>query len=324
MLNGYQSKRLRNWRLTCGAFGLALLIGMGGVQTLFASGTEKKTGLKLVASNSFIGELCEALVGDDADIRVLMPRGLNPHSYQPSPRDLAAIKDADRVFIIGGIGDLGKQIEDAFQDLDHVILVPIVGYDYVDELIMNHGEHGGFNQHLWFSPQRMMAGIQIIAASLSDANPERSEIYTVRENEYLRRLSLLDAQVRESLMDLEEEDKRLVVDHPFLDYYARDYGFEIVGHIVDSDSDHAEPSAREISELVNLLKEDDIKAIFISDSAGKAMRSLVEAVVFESGRDIRIVELLAGSLAPIGRRGSNYFDFITYNTELIVGALGGE
>jgi len=306
--------------LACWALSLALLsFGMGGVQVLPASGTEEESALKLVASTSFIGELCEALVGDDAHIRVLMPRGLNPHSYQPTPGDIAAIEDAELVFI----NDLGLEHQLGLPNDGKVISIS----ENINALAADHDEHdehGGLNPHLWFSPKSMMAAIGAIRASLSDANPEKREIYIARENEYLQRLNLLDAQVREATMNLDKGSRRLVTDHSFLDYYARDYGFEIVGHIVDSVSDQAEPSAREISELVNLLREEKVRAIFISNSSGKAMESLAETVVAESGGNIRIVELPVESLAPIGERGSDYFDFIIYNTELIVEALSGE
>ncbi len=316
-------KRLGRWRLSCCVSRLSLVLlflGMGGMQSLLASGVEEGNDLRLVASTSFIGELCEALAGDDAHIKVLMPRRLNPHSYQPGPGDFAAIEIADRVFI-HGLG-LEHQLSDAFEDLDYGVLVSIMSD--VDMLSADDDEHGGFNPHLWLSPRNMMAGIRAMRASLSDVNPEKTNVYIAREKEYLQRLSLLNARVREATMSLDQGSRRLVTGHPFMDYYARDYGFEIVGHIVDSFSDQAEPSAREIAELVNLLKEEEISAIFISDSADRAMKLLAEAVVAESGREIRIVELLAESLAPIGERGSNYFDFIMYNTELIVEALNGE
>jgi len=322
-------KRLEGPRVSYWArgAGLALLfLGMGGARALLASGMEEEGGLKLVASTSFVGELCEVLAGDDAHIKVLMPRGLDPHSYQPSPGDLAAIEDADRVFI-NGLGLEHHLIEaiKEYGDVDHNFYDHTVWVDIskdIDILRADDDEHGGFNAHSWLSPRSMMAGIVTVRKALSDANPEKAEIYMAREKEYLRRLNLLDAQVREATMSLDKESRRLVTGHPFMDYYARDYGFEIVGHIIDSVSDQAEPSAREIAELVELLREENIRAIFISNSAGRAMKSLAKAVAIESDRNIRIVELLAGSLAPEGSRGSNYFDFIAYNTELIVEALG--
>lgn len=314
-----ERRRLNYWK--SGFKLMLLLFGMSGAQTAPAAGVEEKSGLSLVASTSFIGELCETLAGDDAHIRVLMSRGVNPHSYQPSPGDLAAIEDADLVFV-NGLG-LEHQLRNVLPDDVRLIDISkdvdaLTAHDDHDD------EHGGFNPHLWFSPRNMMAAIRIMRDSLSNVDPENNEIYRAREEEYSQRLGLLDARIREATMELDEESRRLVTDHPFMDYYARDYDFEIVGHIVDSISDQAEPSALEISKLVNLLREEDIGAIFIGDSAGRAMKSLAETVVVESGRNIRIVELLSGSLAPIGRRGSNYFDFIIYNTELIVEAIGGE
>jgi len=323
MFEKLRYRRPARLRVSCRVRGVRLallLLGMGLSQALLASGMEEESGLKLVATTSFIGELCEALAGDDAHIRVLMPRGLNPHSYQPSPGDIAAVEDADRFFINGLY--LETELIEAIDPntYDHAVWAAIT--KNVDILTTDDDDHGGFNPHVWLSPRNMMAAIGTVRESLVDANPEKARIYMAREKEYLRRLSLLDTQVREATMSLDKESRRLVTGHPFMDYYARDYGFEIVGHIVDSVSDQAEPSAREIAKLVELLKKENIRTIFISNSAGRAMKSLAETVAAESDRDIRIVELLVGSLAPVGERGSNYFDFTIYNTELIVEALG--
>ena len=113
------------------------------------------------------------------------------------------------------------------------------------------------------------------------------------------------------------------MDHQVVGYFAAEYGFEILGNILPSLSDQAEPSARELAELTEIIREEGIKAIFVGDTAGEGLLRLAESLAAEVGRDITVVPLLTESLAEPGRRGADYIDFMRYSTEQITGALLG-
>jgi ABC-type Zn uptake system ZnuABC Zn-binding protein ZnuA len=106
-----------------------------------------------------------------------------------------------------------------------------------------------------------------------------------------------------------------------LTYFADEYGFEIIGEVIASVTDQAEPSPRHIAELTNLVRDEGITVLFIGETAGRGLRTLVAAVAREVGYEIQIVELLTGSLAPRGRGGDSYLDFVRYNAGRIVSAL---
>ena len=159
--------------------------------------------------------------------------------------------------------------------------------------------------------------------SLSLANPANTERYEMAAEAYILELKALDSELRKMLSVLNPADKKLVMDHATFDYYAREYGFRTPGNVVPSMNDQAEPSARDIAALTELVKAENVKVIFVGGTAGRSLKNLAFSVAAETGRNLPVVELLTGSLAPEGQRGANYPDFIRYNTEIIIEALGG-
>jgi len=135
-------------------------------------------------------------------------------------------------------------------------------------------------------------------------------------------LEALDLDIRQQVSQVPRSNRKLVVDHVALTYFAEEYGFEILGEVIPSVSDQAEPSARHIAELAEVIREEGVSAIIIGGTAGRGLRNLVNAVAEEVGKDIQIVEILTGSLASVGGRGDTYLDFVWFNTEQIVSALG--
>jgi ABC-type Zn uptake system ZnuABC Zn-binding protein ZnuA len=112
-----------------------------------------------------------------------------------------------------------------------------------------------------------------------------------------------------------------VVDHAALGYFAEEYGFEVVGAVIPSTTDQAEPSAQDIAQLVEQIREEDVQAIFVGGTASRGLRNLVETVADEVGRELPIGELLTGSLAPRGQTGDTYLEFARHNAEVITEAL---
>ena len=159
-------------------------------------------------------------------------------------------------------------------------------------------------------------------SALSLADPAHDAEYRDAAASYINRLKALDEEIRLDISTLEPDQRKMVTDHSSFDYFARDYGFEISGKVISSSNDQAEPSARDIAALSNLVEKENIKAIFVGGTAGEELKKLAASVAAESGKNLPVVELLAGSLAPAGKRGDTYLDFVRYDTGLIVGALG--
>ncbi len=279
--------------------------------------------IKIVATTSFIGDVLMNVAGTAAEITILMPPGQNPHSWEPSPRTIAAIEDADLIFING----LGLE-ESLIKILDGMKTAPVIpvssGIDVTGGNEGGEHHHDTVNPHVWFSPLNVIKWVDNIATALSTADPANQNRYKEAAEAYIIELQELDSEIRNTLKVLDPEEKKLVMDHASFEYYAREYGFEISGNLIPTMNDQAEPSARDIAALAELVKTENIKAIFVGGTAGRSLKNLAASVAAEADWKLPVVELLTGSLAAAGQRGDSYTDFIRYNTELIVEALSQE
>lgn len=279
--------------------------------------------LKVVATTSFVGDVVTNIAGSATEITILMPRGQNPHSWEPSPRNIAAIEDADLIFI-NGLG-LEEELISILESMDTAPVVPVsLGIEGLENQEQDEHHHESDDPHVWFSPLNVIKWAENIATALSMADPVNGERFEMAAEAYISELQALDSEIRNIVSVLDSVDKKLVMDHVSFNYYAREYGFEILGNLIPTINDQAEPSARDIAALTELVRAENVKAIFVGGTAGRGLKNLAFSVATETGRDLSVVELLTGSLAPEGQRGDSYPDFIRYNTEMIVEALSRE
>lgn len=286
--------------------------------------------LTVVASTSIVGDVVRRVAGSAATVDVLMPVGQNPHAYEPTPRAIAGIEESYIVFVNGL--DLEEALMEAIESTADTYVVPVsagievLGGGHEDEHD-GDGDHDGHEHaagdpHFWFDPTNVIVWAQNIADALSEADPGNGATYAANRDAYVAELEALDAEIRAQVAAIPPEERKLVVDHVALTYFAEEYGFEIIGEVIPSVSDQAEPSAQHIAELADVIRAEGVSVIVIGGTAGSGLRNLVRAVAEEVGRDLRIAEILTGSLAQTGSRGDTYVDFARFNTERIISAFG--
>jgi ABC-type Zn uptake system ZnuABC Zn-binding protein ZnuA len=304
--------------------------------------------LRVVASTSIVGDVVRQVAGSTATVDVLMAVGQNPHAYEPTPRAIATLEDSYIAFVNGL--DLEEALMETIENVAGTYVVPVSAgisvlgggdhdhddHDHEDEHHEEHNEeheedhhahehdhdHAAGDPHFWFDPTNVIVWTENIAAALSEADPSNSETYEENRDAYIAELEALDLEIRQQVSSIPRNRRKLVVDHVALTYFADEYGFEIIGEVIPSVSDQAEPSARHIAQLAEVIREAEVPAIVIGGTASRGLRNLVSAVAEEVGREIEIVEILTGSLAPQGSRGDTYLEFVRFNTEQIVSALG--
>jgi ABC-type Zn uptake system ZnuABC Zn-binding protein ZnuA len=349
----------------------------GSVPAISAVPLDPGQRLAVVATTNILGDVVSAVGGDAIDLTVLVPVGQNPHSYEPAPRTIASIENADIVFTNGfdleenllsivyatargvvvpasaGIvppGD-GSHAEDTHDDHDdrgnddhdnhdddrhggedphndgheddHDAVHPQEDHDHAEQ---DHADdshdHGELDPHVWFDPTNVIVWVNNIEKVLTAADPANADGYATRALRYRETLEQLDAEYRRRISEIPRNQRKLVVDHASLGYLADEYDLTVIGSVIPAVTDQAEPSARQIAELVEVIRREDVATIFIGGTAGDGLRSLVDAVAEETGTSVAIRTLLTGSLAPEGSRGDSYIDFMRYNLDQIVEGLG--
>ncbi len=178
----------------------------------------------------------------------------------------------------------------------------------------DHG-HGLEDPHYWFDPVRVKIVVNDIAARLSVLDPDRGDMFRANAEAYNAKLDELHAWTEQQVSTLPDEDRLLVTSHDSYGYFANLYGFEIIGVVLSTTTD-VEPSAGDLADLVEEVKEEGVPVVFGETTVSER---LATAVAKESGAEL--VRLYSGSLGPNGSGADTYIDMVRTNVERIVEGL---
>jgi manganese/iron transport system substrate-binding protein len=272
---------------------------------------------KVVATTTLVGDVVRQVGGDAIDLTVLLPVGADPHGFDPTPRDVSTVADADVVFVNGlGLEQfLDRMLRNA-GDSAQIVAVS----DGVPRIEARHEhegeEHEGVDPHAWTDPNNAMIWTANIASALSRIDPANAAAYQANAAQYTEQLQALDAWIREQVALVPAADRQLVTDHTLFSYFAQRYGFEQVGTIVPGYSTMAEPSAEELAVLEDAIRTLGVKAVLVGKTVNPG---LAQRVTDDTGT--RLIPIYTGSLSePEGDAGT-YVDYIRYNVSAIVEAL---
>ncbi len=278
--------------------------------------------LRVVATTSIVADVVSNVAGDRIELSTLIPLGTDPHTFEPTPQDAAALADADVVFI-NGVGlevFLEPLLAGAGED---VAIVPVsLGVDLLRfDAPGEHEEdepvgHADFDPHTWFDPHNVIVWVTNIAAALTTLDPERADVYGPDAERYQSELDRLDEWIREQVAQLPQEQRRVVTDHMSLSYFTRRYGFEQLGTVFPGYSTLTQPSAQQLARLEDTIREIGVKAVFVGRTVSP---DLAQRVAEDTGT--QLVFLYTGSLSEPGGPADSYLELMRHNVSAIVGAL---
>lgn len=302
--------QLVKWAVLC--FWIVLVVA--GCRPQQAAGSE----LKVAATTTLVGDVARRVGGEHIALSVLLPVGVDPHTFEPRPQDMAALSEAQLV-LINGLG-LEEALEPALEANVKGTLVDVS--QGIEVLPFSPGsrdaagEHAAGDPHTWTDPNNVMVWARNIATALGQADPSNAAAYNSNAEAYINELSELDTWIRQQVGHIPEDQRKLVTDHAVLGYFARKYGFEQVGLLVPGVSASAAPSAQELAALEDVIREQGVRAIFVGKEINPA---LAGQVAQDTGA--RLVFIYSGSLSETGGQADNYLDFMRYNVLAIVEAL---
>jgi len=273
----------------------------------------------VLTTTTIIGDVVSQIGSDDIDLTVLLPVNADPHSFEPTPKEIAAISDADIVFINGAGLELGLK---PFLDAAEGRIVALSDYLPLRRLeAQGEGEEGGewFDPHVWFDPRNVMTWSAVIAKTLGEFDPAHRSEYEERTAEYRSELERLDSWIEEEVEKIPPENRKLVTDHAAFGYFAARYGFEQVGTVFPGFSTLSDPSARELADLEDKIRSLSIPAIFVGTTVNPALAERIAA-----DTNTKVVFLYTGSLSGPDGPAGNYIDLMRYDVEAIVSGLSGE
>lgn len=268
--------------------------------------------LDIVVTTTILGAVVEDLVGDRADVHVLMQAGTDPHEWQPSAQDIEAVYAADLV-VENGLGleeSLAGPLDEAqangtlvFAATD-VIEVRMVGPD--DPA----ADDGPADPHFWTDPVAMQVVVDALAPMLSDLGLDVAD----RQADLDARLVALDTEVRALIDTIPADHRKLVTGHESMGYFADEYGLELVGAVLPSLSSQGEVSAQELAAISQKIRDEGVTVIFTEVGTPQ---SVVEAIAGETG--VQVVALPSHNLPADG----SYETFVRDIASAVAGALAG-
>ena len=281
-------------------------------------------GVEIACTTTIVGDVVSQIVGDSADVWVLLPTDADPHAFEPRPQDVVALEHADLIFTNGvdleaGMANILEAVTTPIVPLSDGLtgLLPADDHDKDENGEDDAHEHEGVDPHVWFDPMLVAQWIDVIVDVVGHLVPSAVSSLADRGDAYRRELETLDAWIFASVAAIPEERRHLVSDHRVLAYYAHRYGFTLAGAVIPGISSLAEPSARGLAELIAAIEQLDVPAIFVGTTANPA---LAEQVAADTGT--HVVVLYTGSLSNRDGPAGTYLDFMRYTTTAIVEALG--
>jgi zinc/manganese transport system substrate-binding protein len=290
---------------------LVLSIGLATTLPLAAAcggdDQDADAGPTVVVTSTILGDIASELVGDAADVEVLLPIGADPHEFAPSTRQAEAMAEAELLVVNGGGFEAG--LADAVEQAEESGTPVFTATDHTELL--------DGDPHIWTDPTRMVPVVDGLADALVAAGLDEAAIRE-RAAGYTDALVEVDGEIDTLLAPIPPERRVLVTNHEVLAYFADRYGFEVVGTVIPAITTGAEPSAADLEDLAVVIDEQGVPAIFAETSSPTR---LAEALADASGDDVEVVTLFTESLGEPGSGAETYLDLLRTNASLVEGAL---
>jgi manganese/iron transport system substrate-binding protein len=269
----------------------------------------------VVATTTVLADLATQVAGTDATVDALAPAGASIEDFAPKPEDARRIANA-RVILVNGLA-LDRWVEpllrNASKDARVVTLsdgLPRLG---VGESA-NPDINANGNPHYWFDVKYAKAYVERIRDALGAADPAHTAGYQSRAATYLGDLDRLDAEIRTKVGQIPPSRRKLVTSHDAFPYYAAAYGLSVVGFTQPEEG--KEPSPAELADLVELVKKEQVPAIF---SEAQVSPRLAETLAREAGVKTIVADLPTDSVGE--PPADSYVGMMRVVTDKIVQAL---
>jgi ABC-type Zn uptake system ZnuABC Zn-binding protein ZnuA len=281
---------------------------------------EKK--LNVVTTVAPITSIVENVAGDKIRLTGIIPEGINSHTFEPVPSDVKVLAAAD-LLIVNGLDLEIPTLTLARANMKRDAAVLLLGDKTITEKEYIYDfsfpkDHGHPNPHLWLNPEHAMRYAILVRDELIRLDPENKGAYDANSAAFLEKLGALDQAIKEAIKTIPEGNRRLLTYHDSWPYFARRYGFQIIGAV--QPSDFSDPSPKEVKRLIDQIRKEKIPAVFGSE----VFPSPVLEQIAREGKS-RYIDKLRDDELP-GKPGEaqhSYIGMMIENLSTMFEALGG-
>ena len=273
--------------------------------------------LRIVATTGMLGDALRQIAGDRAQVTTLMGPGVDPHSYEPTPGAMRALRGADLIFYNG------LHLEGAmhFAPLARRKAVYAASDALAPEDVMVDQHFAtGKDPHIWGDVQLWMKVVRYLSACLQQHDPTHAAYYAQRSQAYLKQLAQLDAHILAALAQLPASQRILVTAHDAFGYFGRRYGLQV--HALQGISTMMAPGLQDRLRLKDFIIKHGIKTVFTEATVSdKNMRAVMASCRAAGHAVLASAVLFSDSLGAEGTPGGTYIGMMRANTRHIQAGL---
>lgn len=293
--------------------------GAGGAAASAPAGER----LKVVSTVSPITNIIYNIGGDRIELSGVIPEGTNSHTFEPAPSDAQKLAQADLILVNGlkleeptmALAEASKKPDTEIISLGEQTITPS---EYIFDFSFPEAA-GSPNPHLWVNPIYALRYAEIARDALAAHDPANAEYYSQNYVAFKTKIEALDAAIKETVASIPEQNRKLLTYHDSFAYFAPRYGMTVIGAI--QPSDFAEPSAKEVAELITQVRDEKVPAIFGSEVFPSPV---LDQIAAESG--VQFVDTLRDDDLPgtPGEANHSYLGMMVEDLKIMASALGGK
>ena len=301
-----------------GSVTLALLLGL-----MLAFPTQlSAAALRVVTTVAPITSIVENVAGNRAQVTGIVPEGVNSHTFRPAPSIARTMARADLIILNGLNLEIPTlKLAHANKRPDTPILLladrTVAEQDYVFDFSFPE-DQGYPNPHLWPDPVHVMNYARLVRDALIDADPGGRAVYEANTERCLKQLEALHKAIAATVATVPPGNRRLLTYHDSWPYFAKRYGFTVIGAV--QPSSFAESSPREVARFIDQLRREQLPAVFGSAVfPSPVLRQIAREAATKFIASLRDDDLPGDAGDP----NHSYTGMMLANIRTIVTALGG-
>lgn len=266
---------------------------------LVGCGKDKSSAGKITVMASFypMAEFTRNVAGTCAEVKTMVPDGVEPHDWDPASRDLTQLGKA-KVFVYNGYVE--SWADSALKTLNDRPIKPVQAGK--DLYVLN----GHIDPHIWVSPKKAMLMVDRITKAMCQADPRNAEAYTKQGAAYGKELQKLDEELTK--LGAQAPKKKFITAHAAFGHLAADYGLEQIA--VAGISPEEEPTPGYLQNLVQIIRRENVKYVFMETLASP---KLTELLAKETGAKILVLDPIEGLDEEGRKENMNYVKLMQRN-----------
>ncbi|WP_375616458.1 MULTISPECIES: metal ABC transporter solute-binding protein, Zn/Mn family [unclassified Bartonella] len=275
--------------------------------------------IQVVASFSILADLVKNVGGNHISMTTFVGPNANTHTYEPTPHDAQALRNAQIIFING------LHLEGFIDRLitasgTKALLVEVSANippleTKNQEQNIHHHHHSVIDPHAWQTIPNVEIYVKNIAAAFCKIDPQSCTHYNKNTETYIKKLKTAQDTLKTKIATIPQDKRIIITSHDAFGYFAKEYGFTILAP--QSASTEAEATAADVAKLIKQIKANKAAALFVENISNPR---LIKQISKETGLKIGGT-LYSDALSNENGPAATYLDMMEHNVNTIIDAI---